>query len=87
MFGVQADGSVRGILNDQDKLLNELNAQSIQILLDMGYDFDLTVQALLALREARNYNPVGEVQKAIDWIDRKRERDAIDQAKAVQRQA
>ena len=39
----------------------------------MGYDFDLVVQALCALRESRHYSPIGEVQKAIEWIDRKRE--------------
>jgi len=53
----------------------------------MGYDLDLVLQALHALRDSKNYSPIGEVQKAIDWIDRKREQLAIDKAKAAQRQA
>ncbi len=39
----------------------------------MGYHFDLVCKALHAIRESSNkkkaYNPVGEVQKAIDWIN------------------
>ena len=35
----------------------------------MGYDFDLICKALTALKENKKYNPVGEVQKAIDWIN------------------
>lgn len=35
----------------------------------MGYEFDIVIKALRALREQKKYNPVGEVQKAIDWIN------------------
>lgn len=35
----------------------------------MGYDFDIVVKSLRALREKPKYNPVGEVQRAIDWIN------------------
>lgn len=41
----------------------------MEILLEMGYDFDLITRALRALKEQKKYNPVGEVQKAIDWIN------------------
>jgi hypothetical protein len=41
----------------------------VEILLEMGYDFDLITRALRALKEQKKYNPVGEVQKAIDWIN------------------
>jgi hypothetical protein len=48
-------------LDDKEKLLQELNPQSIQILMDIGYDFDLIIKALLALRENKKYSPIGEV--------------------------
>lgn len=35
----------------------------------MGYDFDMVIKALRAMREKPKYNPVGEVQRAIDWIN------------------
>ena len=35
----------------------------------MGYEFNLVVRALRTLRDNKKYNPVGEVQKAMDWID------------------
>ena len=38
-------------------------------MLDMGYDFDLITRALRALKKQKKYNPVGEVQRAIDWIN------------------
>ena len=41
----------------------------MEILVEMGYDFDLITRALRALKEQKKYNPVGEVQKAIDWIN------------------
>lgn len=48
---------------------DELNPKSIEYLVEMGYDFDLICRALHALKSERKYNPVGEVQKAIDWIN------------------
>ena len=71
IFGVQPDGSVRSILNDEEKWLSELNPLSIQILMDMGFDYDLVIKALIALRQNPKHNPVGEVQKAIDWINQR----------------
>lgn len=68
VFGVQSDGTVKGLF-DQEKQIEELNPNSIQILLDMGYDFDLVCKALRSLKDGKKYNPVGEVQKAIDWIN------------------
>lgn len=41
----------------------------MEILLEMGYEFDLITRALRALKEQKKYNPVGEVQRAIDWIN------------------
>lgn len=35
----------------------------------MGYDLDLVLKALRALKEQKKHNPVGEVQRAIDWIN------------------
>ena len=42
--------------------------------MDMGYQLDDILLALRALRDSsmhakRGYNPVGEVQKAIDWLN------------------
>jgi hypothetical protein len=49
---------------------DELNQQSIAILMDMGYEYNLVVKALKSLRENnKKYNPVGEVQRAVDWIN------------------
>ena len=54
--------------------MEDLNPQSIQILMDMGYELSDILLALRALRDSsqhakRGYNPVGEVQKAIDWLN------------------
>lgn len=49
--------------------MEDLNPQSIQLLLEMGYEFDIVVRALRALKEQKRYTPIGEVQKAIDWIN------------------
>lgn len=35
----------------------------------MGYDLDLIIMALRHLRTKPRYNPVGEIQNAIDWIN------------------
>ena len=35
----------------------------------MGYNFDLVIKALRTLRLAKKYNPIGEIQKAMDWIN------------------
>ena len=59
---------------DDDRLMEDMNPQSIEILLDMGYELPSILLALRALRDSSNnrkkgYNPVGEVQKAIDWLN------------------
>ena len=35
----------------------------------MGYDFDVIVKAMRGIREKGKFNPVGEVQRVIDWIN------------------
>eukprot|EP00347_Sterkiella_histriomuscorum_P016162 403354247 len=67
VIGVQADGTIKTVKESQS--IDDLNPLNIQILIDMGYEFDLIVKALRALRDRPKYNPVGEVQKAIDWIN------------------
>ena len=59
---------------DDDKRMEDMNPQSIEILLDMGYELTSILLALRALRDSsshgkKGYNPVGEVQKAIDWLN------------------
>jgi len=49
----------------------------------MGYEFDMVVKCLRALRERPKYNPVGEVQKAIDWINDYLQKQEEDQIKAL----
>jgi hypothetical protein len=49
--------------------MEDLNSQNVEIMLEMGYDFDLITRALRALKDQKKYNPVGEVQRAIDWIN------------------
>jgi hypothetical protein len=41
--------------------VDDLNPKNIEILIDMGFEFDIVVKALRALREKPKYNPVGEV--------------------------
>lgn len=35
----------------------------------MGYEFEIILKALRALKDKPKYNPVGEVQNALDWIN------------------
>jgi alpha-tubulin suppressor-like RCC1 family protein len=51
---------------DDDRLMEDMNPQSIEILLDMGYELPSIMLALRALRDSSSnrktgYNPVGEV--------------------------
>ena len=56
-------------------------------MLEMGYDFDLITRSLRALKEEKKYNPVGEVQRAIDWINNFLDKQEIDRVKEFQRQS
>jgi hypothetical protein len=46
-----------------------LNQQTIETLLDMGYEFGLVIKSLRALKDSKKYSPIGELQKAIDWMN------------------
>ena len=44
----------------------------------------LIIKALRALKAQKKYSPVGEVQKAIDWINDHLDKDEEDQIKLLQ---
>lgn len=48
VFGMQQDGTVKSILEEEN--FDDLNPQSIQILVDMGYEFSLVIKALRQLK-------------------------------------
>ena len=52
----------------------------------MGYEFDIVVKALNALKQAKRYNPIGEVQKAIDWINDYNDKKSMEMIKQAERQ-
>ena len=64
--GLQKDGTFIPLIQND---ISELSQQSIAVLIDMGYPFDRVVQVLRTLKLDKKYNPIGEVQKAIDWIE------------------
>ena len=77
---------------DDDRLMEDMNPQSIEILLDMGYELPSILLALRALRDSssnrkKGYNPVGEVQKAIDWLNNYVVKQEEEQIKELQKQA
>lgn len=56
-----------------DFYTEDLNRLSVEMLLNMGYDRDLVVQALRHFRDEakykrREYKDEGEVARAMDWI-------------------
>ena len=51
----------------------------------MGYEFDIIIKSLRALKEQKNYTPVGEVQRAVDWINDYITKENDAQIKAIQR--
>ena len=52
----------------------------------MGYEFDIVIKALNALNQAKKYNPVGEVQKAIEWINEYNDKMSREMIKESERQ-
>ena len=58
---MRPDGSVRPLFDDDSLKLEGLIESNVQLLLDMGYEFDIVVKALNALKQAKRYNPIGEV--------------------------
>ena len=81
MYGLQPDGTFKSILESAQA--DDLNQMSIQVLMDMGYEYQVVVKALRALRDSNKYNPIGEVEKAIDWINNYQERMEKDQLKIL----
>jgi hypothetical protein len=60
--------------------------------MDMGYDLPDILLSLRALRDSsmhnkRGYNPVGEVQKAIDWLNDYVAKKELVQIKELERQS
>ena len=47
-----------------------LNRTSVDALLSMGFNQRQVVEALNYLKKQRNYSPVGEIDKALDLLER-----------------
>ena len=63
---------------------SDLNQQNIQLLVEMGYDFDVIVKAMRGIREKGKFNPVGEVQRVIEWINDYSFQQEVEQIKLLQ---
>lgn len=49
--------------------MSHLNQTSVAALRQLGVADSKIFQVLSSLRQARNYTSVGEVEKALDWIN------------------
>ena len=47
-----------------------LNRTSVDALLDMGFEREQIVEALTYLKKQRDHNPIGEIDKALDLLQR-----------------
>lgn len=47
-----------------------LNQTSVNSLLDMGFDSKDIIEALTYLKKQKNYSPVGEIDRALDLLQR-----------------
>ncbi len=49
--------------------MSHLNQTSVEAMRQLGLADEKIFQVLSSLRQAKNYTSVGEVQKALDWIN------------------
>ena len=62
--------------NKQNKPVSKfdgLNMYSVNGLLTMGYEEDQIVSVLTYLKKQANYSPIGEIDRAIDHIEREKQ--------------